>query len=216
MNNSIIHNLIWTQGRRSLLFCLFLGILGYYLHWLFYLISGVVVLFCFWFFRNPERTCPDALKDPLVLVCPADGKVVDIQQAAGAFDGFDQKVSIFLSPFDVHVQWIPMQGTIEQITYKRGEFVPAYVPKSSQLNERNDIIITNDSQKILIRQIAGTIARKIVCWVKTSDPVFEGQKYGMIKFGSRVDMLLPKNVALAVVMNQRVYGGQTVIGRWQY
>jgi len=180
-------------------------------------ISLFLLIFSFYFFRNPDRVCIPALDDAAVLICPADGKVVDIVfDSTMQLEGFAQKVSIFLSPIDVHVNWTPMSGTVEDVVYRPGTFSMAFLPKASELNERNDVSIANQKgEKIVVRQIAGTIARRICCWVKKGQSVPAGLKYGMIRFGSRVDILLPANVTLAVGIGQRVVGGQTVLGRWQ-
>lgn len=160
--------------------------------------------------------CPEALHDDAVLICPADGQVVDIQyDAHNGIDGYAQKVSIFLSPIDVHVQWVPIAGTIERIAHKPGTYSFAFLPKSSEFNERNDVVVrARNGQSIMVRQIAGTIARRICCWVEEGQQVAAGQKYGMIRFGSRVDLLLPENVHVAVGIGQQVLGGHTVLGRW--
>jgi len=162
--------------------------------------------------------CKAALDDMTVLVCPSDGKVVDIAyDKNNGLQGYAQRVSIFLSPFDVHVNWIPMSGVIKEVKYSPGEFNFAFLPKSSELNERNDLLITDKNDRtILVRQIAGTVARRICCWVTQGESVRACQKYGMIRFGSRVDVFLPSDVSLHVGVGQRVYGGRTILGRWKW
>ena len=210
-------NLLWADG---LPIAIVLGVLGV-LAFIFFRPSFYVVLavffFSLWFFRNPDRVCRQALGDASILVCPADGKVVDIQyDAHKGLNGFSQRVAIFLSPLDVHVNWVPSAGTVKKITYKPGQFKMAFLPKSSELNERNDLLLhVPNGKTILVRQIAGTIARRICCWVKEGDHVSFGQKYGMIRFGSRVEIFLPEDVTLNVGIGQRVYGGQTVLGKWK-
>ena len=209
-------NLLWTEGLTIALVIGVVGILSFlFFRPLFYVAIGFFI-FSFYFFRNPERVCEPALNDASVLVCPADGKVVDIQYDKNeGFDGYTQRVSIFLSPFDVHVNWTPIAGDVKKISYRSGTFKAAFLPKSSEFNERNDLLLSSpNGRTILVRQIAGTIARRICCWVKEGERVAFGQKYGMIRFGSRVDILLPGNVELNVGVGQRVYGGQTVLGRW--
>lgn len=208
-------NLLWTEGRQivAVLIALALGSLFFYrpLFW----VTAALFFFSLYFFRNPERVCPQAINDPAVIICPADGKVVDVQVgAAHELEGFAKKVSIFLSPLDVHVTWAPIAGEVESITYRPGSFTLAFLPKSSELNERNDIRIkTQNGTTLMVRQIAGTVARRICCWVQPHDVLKAGDKIGMIRFGSRVDLLLPENVELAVSVGQRVYGGQTVVGK---
>ncbi len=209
-------NLLWTAGLSIAVVLAGLGLIGIlFFRPLFYISTGLF-LFSLWFFRNPDRVCEQALNDSFLLVCPADGKILDIQyDVNGGFDGYVQKVSIFLSPLDVHVNWAPITGKVKKVQYRPGAFKVAFLPKSSELNERNDLhLISPDGRTILVRQIAGAIARRICCWVREGEQVAFGQKYGMIRFGSRVDVLLPKNVELSVGVGQRVYGGQTVLGRW--
>jgi len=208
----IFNNLLWQDGKFIALAILLFAVVAYFLYKPLLIIVAGFFLFSFYFFRNPDRTCKQYLTDKSILICPADGKVVDVSQ--GDFEGFAKKVSIFLSPLDVHVNWVPIQGIIKQVKYRPGRFIVAYAPKSSEINERNDIIIENDKgQKILVRQIAGLVARRICCWVKENQIVQAGQKYGMIRFGSRVDILLPANVEINVAMGDRVKGGETVLGR---
>jgi len=119
-----------------------------------------------------------------------------------------------MSPLNVHVNRIPVPGTIEKIEYVPGKFMMAFLPKSSELNEHNDLVIKRaDGKSVLVRQIAGTVARRIVCWAKEGQAVTAGQKYGMIKFSSRVDLLLPEQAKIDIKVGQKVYGGKTVIGR---
>ena len=214
MFQSITSNLLWTESPWIVALLLVVGLIG----WFFFkpVFYGALLLFafCFYFFRNPERMCPEALVDQNVLVCPADGKIVDVSyDPNGGFNGYYYKVSIFLSPLNVHVNWIPISGIIKKIEYVPGKFMMAFLPKSSELNEHNDIVIDHNGTTILVRQIAGTVARRIVCWAHEGQQVAAGQKYGMIKFSSRVDILLPKEIALEVNGGQKVYGGKTVLGR---
>lgn len=170
---------------------------------------------CLYFFRDPERECTPARHDPTLLVSPADGYIIDIQyDSTNNIEGYAYKVSIFLSIFDVHINRVPIAGHIQSVIYVPGRCVPAFVPKSSHLNEHNDLVIkTDNGRTILVRQIAGIIARRIVCFICPGDAVSVGQRFGLIKFGSRVDILLPVSVQLYITKGQRVVGGQTVIGR---
>ena len=213
----ITDNLLWTEGQGILVALLLIGVIG--LRFSRYVLYGAVLLFVFslLFFRNPHRVCVPAIQDDSVIMCPADGTVIDIQyDSSNDLDGYAQKVSIFLSPFDVHVNWAPIAGTLEQVHYKPGVFHLAFLPKSSAYNERNDIVVQrDDGKRVLVRQIAGVVARRICCWVKKGELINAGQKYGMIRFGSRVEVFLPADVTLAVGVGQKVYGGYTVLGRWQ-
>lgn len=208
----ITSNLLWAESLWIALVLTVSSIIGLLFSLPLFCLSIVTFLFCFYFFRNPERTCSQALIDEHVIICPADGKIVDI---AANVKGYAKKISIFLSPLDVHVNWIPISGTLEKVEHVPGKFMMAFLPKSSELNEHNDVIIrTADGSQILVRQIAGTVARRIVCWFKQDQQVHAGQKYGMIKFSSRIDLFLPENVQLNVSVGQRVIGGKSVIGRF--
>lgn len=215
MFSMITSNLIWSESPWIVIILVLAALIGWFLFKPAFYAAVVLFLFFFYFFRNPERICPEALVDSNVIVCPADGRVVDINyDPNGGLSGYHQKISIFLSPLNVHVNWTPVAGIIEKIEYVRGKFMMAFLPKSSELNEHNDMVIQHASgKKILARQIAGTVARRIVCWAHENQHVAAGQKYGMIKFSSRVDLFLPKEAEIQVRVGQSVYGGKTVIGR---
>ena len=171
---------------------------------------GLVFLFITWFFRDPERTIPD---EPNVVVSPADGKVTEIVTEKEPINGETcKRVTIFLSVFNVHVNRVPIGGTIEDIRYNPGKFLAAFNPKASMDNEQNIILINNGKTNVLVKQIAGLIARRIVCWPNKGDQYQPGQRYGLIRFGSRVDILLPENIKLSVVCGDIVSGGQSIIG----
>jgi phosphatidylserine decarboxylase len=210
------NNLLWTQGLPIVLVLAAIAVFSM----LFFRPLLVVVLlffmFSIYFFRNPERVCQEAQNDPSVLVCPSDGKVLDISyDKDNGLEGYTQKVSVFLSAFDVHVNWSPIAGQVKEVKYRTGTFKFAFLPKSSEFNERNDLLILADNGKtIKVRQIAGMVARRICCWVNNGDVLKRGDKYGMIRFGSRIEIFLPDSVKLSVGVGQRVYGGQTVLGRW--
>ena len=210
------NNLIWTQGLPILVVLAAIAIFSIIFFKPLIYVVIVFLVFTLYFFRNPLRICKEAIDDMTVLVCPADGRVVDIvYDKNNGLEGYAQRISIFLSPFDVHVNWSPMSGIVQDVIYKKGAFKVAFLPKSSELNERNDLLITDKNGKIIkIRQIAGFIARRICCWVHKGETIKAGRKYGMIKFGSRVDIFLPASVKLNVGVGQKVYGGQTDLGRW--
>jgi len=215
MLSRLTSNLLWTQGRTIVLGLAVTAVVGFLFFKPIIYVAVVGFLFSFYFFRNPVRVCPDALSDTSVLICPADGKVVSIEPVKND-PNFSQKVAIFLSPFDVHVNWHPFSGTVAEIKYHNGQFAFAFLPKSSELNERNDVLFKNNSGTLIkVRQIAGTIARVIVCWVRVGETVDAGNTFGMIKFGSRVEVFLPSHVKVAVQVDQRVFGGTTVLGRLQ-
>ncbi len=213
----ITSNLIWTEGRYILLLAVLISIIGLFFSKALFFLSILFILWSFYFFRNPPRTCIPACDDEQIIVCPADGRVVEIlHEPNNSIEGsYTYRISIFLSAFDVHVNRSPIAGRVESVKYTPGAFKLAFLPKSSLLNEHNDIIIERDSgQTILVRQIAGFVARRIRCWVSKEEQLSVGQRYGMIKFGSRVDIFLPSSVRIDLEQGQYVYGGQTVLGRW--
>src|SRR5712691_4238190 len=181
-----------------LIFAALAAVLGLYLAGILLLLLAGFVAF---FFRNPKRDIPP---DPRVIVSPADGRVVKIERV-----GDVTKLSIFLSIFDVHVNRSPMAGRIEAIDYKRGKFKPAFDHAASVENERNTIMVSRDDIKVVFTQIAGIIARRIVCWKKVGDTVAKGELIGLIRFGSRVDVLFPAGTNVIVSSGAHVQGGST-------
>ena len=172
----------------------------------------LLTLFVVWFFRNPERTMPD---NPLQLISPADGKVIRIEEVTNEeySGGSFLKISIFMNIFNVHVNRIPYSGEVFAIRYKAGKFLSANLDKASTLNERNTIMIrTDDGREILTVQIAGLIARRIVCWLKEGSKVKKGERFGLIRFGSRVEVFLPLGSTLLVKIGDKVMAGKTPIG----
>ena len=171
---------------------------------------GLGFLFVTCFFRDPERHIPN---EPNVIVSPADGKITEIITEKEPINGeLCKRVTIFLSVFNVHVNRVPIAGTIEEIRYNPGKFLAAFNPKASMDNEQNIILINNGKTHVFVKQIAGLIARRIVCWPKKGDYYESGQRYGLIRFGSRVDILLPETAKLSVACGDRVSGGKSIIG----
>ncbi len=175
--------------------------------------SIVLFIFLVSFFRNPIRETNAHYGD---VASPADGTVVVIEETEETEYFHDRRiqVSIFMSPADVHVNRAPIKGEVKLVQYHAGKHLIASRPKSSTENERNTIVIADGSQEILLRQIAGILARRIVCYLKTGDHVTAGQQLGFIKFGSRVDIFFPLNAQILVNLNQIVIGGKTVIGNF--
>ncbi len=174
----------------------------------FYILTALFVLlavFVAYFFRNPDRNSPT---DPNLVLSPADGHVSFIKPGSDS-----TVVSVFLSVFDVHVNRTPIAGTITKVEYKEGQFLNALNHRSSSDNEQNVITVRNDQMEVTFSQIAGVIARRIVFWPKVGDALQAGERIGLIKFGSRTDIVLPLNVKIEVVKGQKVVGGLTVIGR---
>ncbi|MBA4422573.1 MAG: phosphatidylserine decarboxylase family protein [Syntrophus sp. (in: bacteria)] len=172
----------------------------------------LLTLFVMWFFRNPERTIPD---NPIQIISPADGKVIRIEEVASEepSGGSFLKISIFMNVFSVHVNRIPYSGEVLAIRYKPGKFLSANLDKASALNERNSVMIrTDDGREIMTVQIAGLIARRIVCWLKEGTKVKKGERFGLIRFGSRVEVFIPLGSTLLVKEGDRVRAGETPIG----
>ena len=172
----------------------------------------LITLFVAWFFRNPERTMPD---NPVQIVSPADGRVIRIEETTSEAQPGRSflKISIFMNVFNVHVNRIPYSGEIYAIRYKPGKFLSANLDKASALNERNTVMIrTDDGREIMTVQIAGLIARRIICWLKEGTKVKKGERFGLIRFGSRVEVFLPLGATLLVKNGDRVKAGETPIG----
>ncbi len=170
-------------------------------------VAGGVFAF---FFRDPDRTPPDGAD---VVVAPADGRVVHAGAAEPgvAPDGLWQQISVFLSPLDVHVNRIPVSGRIVDVRYRPGRFLPAYAPRAAEQNERSEIWIDHDGQRIVCRQVVGVLARRVVCRLAPGTRVALGQRFGVMKFGSRMDVFLPPSASVSVVTGDTVRGGETVV-----
>jgi phosphatidylserine decarboxylase len=201
--------------RDAIPFLLLFGLLtlvAFLAHWP---IAGVafLILFLFtaYFFRNPRRVPPD---EPNIIVSAADGKVTKVGPLDPADPKSSQIVSIFLSPLDVHVNRSPIAGRISDVTYTEGRFINAMSSEASVLNEQNAVTVKNDAIEIVFKQIAGLIARRIVFWRKAGDTVGMGELVGLIKFGSRTDIIVPYFVSLNVKKGDRVRGATTIIGRY--
>jgi phosphatidylserine decarboxylase len=178
------------------------------------LLSVLLAAFTVYFFRDPERVIPEGSGEALgVVLSPADGKVVVIKEIDDDeyIKGPAKQISIFLSPLNVHVNRAPITGVIDHYKYNAGQFVAAFHDKASELNERTHIGISNERVKVLTKQIAGAIARRIVCKVGVGDRVAIGDRFGMIKFGSRTDVIVPREMIVDVTLGQMVVGGETVL-----
>lgn len=182
------------------------GALGY---WYVVAFLLVVALFMAFFFRDPKRVPPS---DPDIVVSPADGRVTRIE-SSDQVSGLPTVISIFLSPLDVHINRSPIPGKIVDVLYSPGKFLMATNEKASLVNEQNALTIQGEKITVVCKQIAGILARRIVCWKEKGENLGLGERFGMIKFSSRTDVLLPANVQVTVKEGQRVRGGITVIGR---
>lgn len=174
---------------------------------------GVLTLFTTFFFRDPER---HIAVEPYQVVAPGDGKILSVDTLSNHsfIEGEAIKISIFLSVFDVHINRIPVSGYVSFVSYNPGKFFPAFRDKASEYNEQTEIgIITENNQRVAFKQIAGIIARRIVCRLHKGDMVTAGEKFGMIRFGSRVELFLPQGSEITIKPGDKVKGGMTVVGR---
>ena len=182
-----------------------------WLRWLIYILSTLLLVIVLQFFRSPRRFF--SAGDTLV-ICPADGKVVVIEETEESeyFKDKRLQVSIFMSPVNVHINRNPISGVVKFFKYHPGKYLAAWNPKSSTENERTTVVVehTNGAQ-VLFRQIAGALARRIVCYVKEGDEVVQAEQFGFIKFGSRVDVFLPIGTKVNVALNEVVKGGITTM-----
>jgi phosphatidylserine decarboxylase len=178
---------------------------------IFALVPVLLALFFLWFFRDPERSIPDAAD---AVVSPADGKVTDVSWLTA--DGEKRlRISIFLSVFDVHVNRSPIAGFVREIRYQRGKFLNAMNPTSAEENEQNIARVEGDGQTVVFKQIAGLLARRIVFDPKVGDRLERGQRVGLIKFGSRTDVILNSTASVKVKVGERVRGGSSVLAYLQ-
>ena len=192
---AVISLILWSQGFRVSA--------GFF---------TLLTLFVTCFFRDPERVIPPGEK---AVLSPADGKVVQVEPCMEErfMKGPAIKVSVFMSVFNVHVNRNPLTGRIVDSAYARGKFLRADLNQASVSNEQNALLVeTAEGVRLLVVQIAGLIARRIVCWVKKGDAVEKGQRFGLIRFGSRLDIYLPGNTALQVQLGQKALAGQTILG----
>lgn len=170
----------------------------------------VLAAFMAFFFRDPRRQPPI---DPDVVVAPADGRVTRVRPLQVEAAGGATLVSIFLSPLDVHINRAPIAGAITDVSYTRGKFLMATNENASLVNEQNVLTIEGENITVVCKQIAGILARRIICWKRAGDRVALGERFGLIKFSSRTDILLPASVEVLVAEGARVRGGTTIIGR---
>jgi len=180
--------------------------------WPIAVLFGLIAAFMAFFFRDPKRQPPS---DADVVVAPADGKVTRVKRLDDSDEHSPTLVSIFLSPFDVHINRAPISGRITDVAYTRGKFLMATDEKASLVNEQNALTIEGQGITVVCKQIAGILARRIVCWKAAGEQLVLGERFGLIKFSSRTDLLLPCNVNVLVNEGTRVKGGTTIIGRIQ-
>ena len=197
-------------GAINVIFFFFFSARMPLVSWIVFVATLVLLLFKVSFFRSPKRNFTVAHHQ---VICPADGKVVVIEETTDPeyFKDKRLQISIFMSPANVHINRIPMSGKVEYSQYHKGKYLVAWSPKSSTENERHSVVIKSDTAEILVKQIAGAMAKRIVNYLKVGQSVAQGNEMGFIKFGSRVDVLLPVGTQLNVKLNQQVKGGVTVL-----
>lgn len=216
--------MIAREGYSNITFVLFFGLAasitaGFFappwLAYSVYFLAVVLVVFILFFFRDPERVSPD---NEQLILSPADGKVVQVQEVEENIyiKGKATQVSIFLSPLDVHVNRVPASGIIKYVKYHPGVYLMAWDERASSMNERADFGLMHDSGiKIFFRQITGFLARRIVYHIKEGDSVQGGDRFGMMKFGSRMDVLLPEGVSVKVQKGDKTVAGESILGKIQ-
>ena len=170
-------------------------------------------IFCLNFFRDPKRNLP---QNKNCIVSPADGKIIKIKE----FEDPNTKeklklISIFLSVFNVHANRMPVDGKINSVKYIKGDFLAAFDHKASDQNERTEISIETNFGCMVVKQIAGLVARRILCYAKENKKMLAGERLGFIRFGSRTDIIIPSDVNINVELDQKVYGGETIIGKYE-
>jgi phosphatidylserine decarboxylase len=202
---------IASEGIPFILVPLILAILATVFGFLWIgLVLFFLTAFMAYFFRDPERTIPG---DSAIVVSPADGKVTRVEKLDPGAPNSPSVVSIFLSPLDVHINRSPIAGIVTEVAYTRGKFLMATDERASLLNEQNALTIKGEHSTVVCKQIAGILARRIVCWKKPADSLRLGERFGLIKFSSRTDLILPSNIEVLVERGMRVKGGTTIVGR---
>ena len=184
---------------------------SYSINGIFPAIFGILFLFCLNFFRDPVRKIPDKKK---VIVSPADGKIIRIEKLNDKEIGDSFVISIFLNIFNVHVNRMPLDGTFDDIKYSKGKFLLAFDHKACDENERNSIKVNTEIGMIKIVQIAGLLARRILCYAKKENSMKMGERLGFMRFGSRIDLTIPSKVNLKIKVGQKVIGNSTIIGTY--
>jgi phosphatidylserine decarboxylase len=203
------------EGYPIILFTASLSVAAWTIGWLgLAAVLGIVALGVLAFFRDPERCPPDGEG---LIVAPADGKVVSVTKVTEGplMKRADSRVSIFLSPLDVHINRSPIGGKVDDVKHTRGKFIAAYKDEASERNEQNSLrLLDNRGREVEVVQVAGVVARRIICRVRKSDLLSRGARFGLIMFGSRTDLYLPADTRIEVSEGQRVKGGETIIGRF--
>jgi len=204
---------IAKDGLPIIVFFVLLTIVSAFIHISIGIIFLILLSFCIFFFRDPEREITEGEN---IVLAPADGKVVAIEQIQDSKISDEPvcRISIFLSIFDVHINRAPVDGEIVYLEYSRGRFLDARNPKASEVNENNFMVLSHKGTKIALRQIAGKIARRVVCKCNKGDKLKIGERIGMIRFGSRTDLFLPVNTEINTKIGDMVKAGITIMGKF--
>ena len=197
------------DGLPTILFLVLCTAAFAFIAWIPAVILGVLACLVIWFYRDPDRTAP---YNDGEFYSPADGQIVEVSTAEHPFTGEALKVGIFMNVFSVHVNRAPCTGKVDFMEYVPGKKIAAFAPKASEVNERNFVGMSTQWGRVMMVQIAGLLARRIVCRVNRGDVLEAGQRYGMIKLGSRVDLYLPKDIVLSVKTGDKVKAGSSLIG----
>lgn len=212
MNNTYPHPIIAREGWPFIAAAIIVTLLvSYYANWWstpFWLLTVFVIQF----FRDPPRVIPE---DPSAVLCPADGRIVVVEKTTDPYRQCDAlKISVFMNVFNVHSNRVPLDGTVDAVEYHHGSFLNASLDKASKENERNAVLLTSlNGLPITFVQIAGLVARRIVCYAKPGDTLTRGQRYGFIRFGSRVDVYLPLTASTCVAIGDKVKATETILAR---
>lgn len=207
--------IIVREGWMFIAIPALLSVVCFLLHWIIPgLVFAVLALFCLFFFRNPTRTIP---QEAGVVVAPADGRVMDITRMEEPLfmNGEAVRISIFLSLFNVHINRMPVDGMIEIIQPVSGLYLPAYNVEAGSKNQRNYIGISSDVGRLIVVQITGAIARRLVCWAKVGQFMPRGERFGLIRFGSCTEVYLPSHADIKVAVGDKIRGGNSVIAKFQ-
>lgn len=206
--------LLLREGRLYLVILGISALILFFIHPLLVVLPVALFFFLLFFFRDPAREHPAEKHGELSFLSPADGKVTAVGEVEEPYflKGRAKLVTIFLSPLNVHVNRVPISGKVVRVEHKIGKFKPAYVVDAPSVNERNYVALENDQTKCLLVQIVGVLARRVVCWVKPGDEVARGEKFGLMKFGSCMQVFMPIETEIRVKVGEHVVGGETVIG----
>ncbi len=210
MNNSYPHPIIAKEGWPFIILAIVVSVIISFFSGFLAILCWLVTLFVIQFFRDPARVIPEQEN---VVVCPADGRIVVVEKTIDPFRQQEAlKISVFMNVFNVHSNRCPLEGTVQKVEYFAGSFLNAALDKASEQNERNAVLLkTEDGQEITFVQVAGLVARRILCYAKAGDALMRGERYGFIRFGSRVDVYLPVDAVPKVAIGDKVRATETIL-----